>query len=423
MSEPLPRAAVAAIGDELLSGDQLDTNSSWLAGRLGELGWTVERVVLVGDELEEIAEVLEDLARRYSLVVTTGGLGPTLDDVTRHAVARAAGVELESDPQVVERIRAWFASRDRIAAPSNERQALFPAGAVRMPNSAGTAPGFRVRVGEAWVVSLPGPPREMHQVFEEQLIPWMAELPAAQEVIRLRRFYLFGLGESDFAERVGEWMQREANPRIGVTAGGGVLSVKLEARGTDAETAEALVEERAAAFRARFGRWIFSEDQARSDPAAALGALLIERGVSFACVESCTGGLVASRLIGVPGISSVFLEGFVTYSNEAKIGRLGVPEELLEAHGAVSREVAAVLAAGAAERSGARLAISTTGVAGPGGGSPEKPVGLVHIGVSFDGEVQTHELRLIDRGRAFVRNWATNSALDLARRRLAAESP
>lgn len=414
---------MAAIGDELLNGDQVDTNSSWLAGRLGELGWTVERVVLVGDELEEIAEVLADLARRYSLVITTGGLGPTLDDVTRHAVARAAGVELESDPEVVERIRAWFASRDRVAAPSNERQALFPAGAVRMPNSAGTAPGFRVRVGEAWVVSLPGPPREVHQVFDEHLVPWLTELPAGDEVLRLHRFYLFGLGESDFAERVGEWMRRDANPRIGVTAGGGVLSVKLEARAADGERAEALVEERAGSFRTRFERWIFSEDEARSDPAAALGALLIEQGVSFACVESCTGGLVASRLIGVPGISSVFLEGFVTYSNEAKIERLGVPEALLETHGAVSREVAAALAAGAAERSGARLAVSTTGVAGPGGGSPEKPVGLVHIGISLDGEVRTHELRLIDRGRPFVRNWATNTALDLARRRLVADRP
>ena len=218
-------------------------------------------------------------------------------------------------------------------------------------------------------------------------------------------------------------MRRDANPRIGVCAGGGILSVKMEARAAGGERAEALAEEHAAAFRERFERWIFSEDEARPDPAAALGALLIERGVSFACVESCTGGLVASRLIGVPGISSVFLEGFVTYSNEAKVERLGVPEALLEAHGAVSREVAAALAAGAAERSGARLAVSTTGVAGPGGGSPEKPVGLVYIGVSLDGEVQTHELRLIDRGRPFVRNWAANTTLDLARRRLAAGSP
>ena len=423
MSEPLRRAAVAAIGDELLSGDQVDTNSSWLAGRLGELGWTVERVVLVGDEEDEIAEVLGELCRRYPLVITTGGLGPTLDDVTRHAAAKAAGVELESDPEVIERIRAWFESRGRVAASANERQALFPAGAARMPNSAGTAPGFRVRVGDSWLAALPGPPREVNQIFEEQLAPWLEEQPKTGSVLCFRRFYLFGLGESDFAERVGEAMKRDANPRIGVRAGGGILSVKMEARGTSGERAEALAGEHAAAFRERFARWIFSENEAVPDPAAALGALLIARGVTFACAESCTGGLIAARLIDVPGISEVFLEGFVTYSNRAKVVRLGVPEALLERHGAVSPEVAAALAAGAAERTGARLAVSTTGVAGPGGGSPQKPVGLVHIGLSLDGEVETHELRLVARGRYFVRNWASNTALDLARRRLVDWSP
>lgn len=416
MSSPPRRAALLATGDELVTGDQVDLNSSWLATRLGELGWSVERAVLVGDDEERIAEAMTELAARCSLVISTGGLGPTLDDVTRHAAARAAGVELERCEEVVGRIRDWFAARGREMAPANERQALRPAGATWMLNSAGTAPGFRVRVGDAWLLVLPGPPREVHEVFEEEVRPFLATLPPPGEVLLRRCFFLFGLSESTFAELVGEWMDRDANPQIGVRAGGGVLSVKLVGRGPDAAAAQSATERRALQVAERFERWIFSETT--PEPAVALGALLIERGVTFACAESCTGGLVASRLVDVPGISQVLLEGVVAYSNESKVERLGVDPDLIEAHGAVSAEVAAAMAAGAAARSGARLTLSTTGIAGPGGGTPEKPVGLVHVGTCLDGEVRTTELRLVARGRAFVRNWAANTACDLARRRL-----
>ena len=416
MSAPPRRAALIATGDELIGGEQVDLNSSWLATRLAELGWSVERAVLIGDDEEEIAETMRALATRAALVISTGGLGPTLDDVSRHAAARAAGVELVLDAKVVARIYGWFAERGRVAAPANERQALRPAGAIWMPNSAGTAPGFLVQVGEAWLAVLPGPPREVQQVFEEQLAPFLSTLPAPGEVVHRRFFYLFGLSESVFAEQVGEWMDRRANPRIGVRASGGVLKVKLEGRADDAAAAEAITAVRAAEFAERFRRWIFSQDE--PDPAAALGALLIERKATFACAESCTGGLVASRLIDVPGVSEVFLEGFVTYSNESKCARLGVDPALIEAHGAVSEEVAAAMAAGVAEGTGARLTLSTTGIAGPTGGTPEKPVGLVHVATCLDGEVRTTEHRFLARGRGFVRNWAANTACDLARRRL-----
>jgi len=413
-----PRAGVAyllTIGDELIAGEQRDLNSAWQAQRLAQLGYRVEGVRLVGDDEEEIAAALTELAPRASLILCTGGLGPTLDDLTRHAVARAAGRELVRDAEVVDGIRRWFEAGGRTMTAANERQALFPEGATRLENSAGTAPGFRLELEGCDVAVLPGPPREMKTVFEEELAEWLGSCAPVESRVETARFYLFGLPESDFADRVGEWMDRDESPRMGVRASGGVLKVKLEARGVGSGE---ILADRAAAFRERLGRWIFSETS--PEPAEVLAAHLIERRTTFACAESCTGGELASRLIAQPGISAVFLEGFVTYSNAAKVERLGVPEALLEAHGAVSPEVAEAMARGASERSGARLALSTTGVAGPDGGTPEKPVGLVHVGIAFDGRVESHELRLPARGRAFVRTWAVNSACDLARRALLA---
>ncbi len=416
MSTRRGRAAIVAVGDELISGDQLDLNTSWLAGQLAELGWTVDVATLVGDDQAEIAGTFRQLAARAELVISTGGLGPTLDDVTRHAAAQAAGVGLQLDEEAAETIRAWFLSRGRQPAASNDRQALFPEGSTRITNSAGTAPGFRMKLEACDLIVLPGPPRELHTVFDEQVRPWLSELPRAGEVLQLAHFYLIGLSESDFAKDVGEWMQRDANPRMGVRASRGVLKVKLEARAALEQQAAALVAARAAEFRERFARWIYSEvDDCTS---AALGRLLLEREVSFACAESCTGGQIAAALTDLPGISAVFREGFVTYSNEAKVARLGVEPGLIAAHGAVSEQVAAAMSRGAAERAGVRLAISTTGIAGPGGGTPDKPVGLVCFGVTFDGETSTTTRRFPARGRAFVREWATSAACELARRAL-----
>lgn len=416
MSARASRAAILAVGDELIAGDQVDLNTSWLAERLGRLGWTVERAALVGDDEEEIAAALRDLGERAALVISTGGLGPTLDDVTRHAAARAAGVELALDEEVRRGIHALFERAGRRASAANDRQALFPVGAQVLANRAGTAPGFRLRVGASDVVCLPGPPRELHVVFEDVVEPWLGASPPPGEVRRGARFYLIGLSESDFAERVGGWMARDANPRMGVRAGGGVLKVKLEAHAADAATCEGLLQRRAAAFRERFAEHIFSEREA--SPAAALMSILLERGCTFAAAESCTGGRLSAELTETPGASEVFREGFVTYSNEAKTARLGVPPALLAAHGAVSEEVAAAMAAGAAERSGARLAVSITGIAGPGGGTLEKPVGTVCFGLAHAGEVSAETRRFPDRGRDLVRTWAVHAACDLARRAL-----
>ena len=410
-----PRAATLAIGDELSSGRRVDTNSGRLARALGALGFEPVSFSVLGDDEDGIVARLRALCAEVELVCVCGGLGPTLDDLTRQAVARAAGVELFEDEDTLTWLRGRFASLGREMAPTNAQQALFPEGATPLANEVGTARGFRVRLGDAWVVALPGPPHELQHVFDAGVAPWLREAFADAQPADTAQFFLYGLPESEFAGGVGDWMARDADPQIGVCAGGRVLDVQLVRQGTDAASL-ASFHGRVEAFRERFSEWIFSEVD--PEPSAALARLLLEHGVTFACAESCTGGAIASRLVAHPGISAVFLEGLVTYSNEAKSARLGVPADLIARHGAVSAEVAGAMALGAARTSGARLAVSTTGVAGPDGGTPEKPVGLVHVGVALDGVVTTHVLRLPPHGRERIRDWSATSACELARRAL-----
>jgi nicotinamide-nucleotide amidase len=414
------RLGVVATGDELTTGSAVDTNSAAIAARLLDLGFEVERFVVLGDDEEALAAALVDLGSRCDAVVVTGGLGPTLDDVTRSAAARAAGVELELSKASLSEIQAWFVGHGRPFAASNERQAWFPRGAEILPNPVGTAPGFATRIGRAAVFALPGPPREMHLMLEDEVLPRLRKLAGAGAGALARAgFYLFGLSEGAFADQCGPWMRREGNPLLGVTAKSGVLSARLVARGEDERSAAALLEGRAREFRERFAEWIFSE--ADDDPAFALGKTLIRRNLPVAVAESCTGGLVAEKLTRVPGISAVFERGFVTYSNRAKEEMLGVDPALIERRGAVSGEVAEAMARGAAQRAGTRLAVSLTGIAGPDGGTPEKPVGLVWFGISVDGRTSAVERRFVVRGRDLIREFAANTALDLLRRNLPPE--
>ena len=411
MPRSLQSAACLAIGDELVAGAHCDLNSPFLARRLTEVGRRVERMVCVGDDEQAIAQALVELCASHRLVLASGGIGPTLDDLTRRAAARAAGVALVRSEAALSELREWFERAGRKMAASNERQAWIPEGASLLPNARGTAPGFRLTVGEATLFVLPGPPNELAAMFDAVVLPWLVSHPVQGAAYEVRHFHLFDLSESVFADRAGEWMARDANPLMGVTVEGGVLSVRLITGADSATRAASLAEARAEAFLGRFGEHVFSQET--PDLALVLGRLLLDRDVSVACAESCTGGMVAARITSVAGISAVFREGFVTYSNAAKRARLGVPADVLEAHGAVSAEVAAAMALGAAERSGARLAVSVTGILGPGGGSPERPVGLVWFGVTLDGEVRTVRRRWPDVGRDKVREWATTKALSL----------
>lgn len=412
------KAAVIAIGDELLEGRHADTNSGAIARRLADLGIDVVEFRVLGDERDRLARTMWELCERYPLVVATGGLGPTLDDVTREAAADAAGVNLVRDASVEAHLRELFARRKREFAESNLRQAELPDGAQLMPNQNGTAPGFRVWIGGGVLAVLPGPPRECFDMLERELVPWLLATCGRGEHFATASFHLVGLAESSFADRAGDWMARDANPRMGVTAHQGTLRVTLRARAATRERAEERIAARQAAFRERFARELFSEDEPRL--AFVVGRELVARGLTITTAESCTGGMVAEFLTEVPGISAVFREGFVTYANEAKVARLGVPGELLERHGAVSREVAAAMAAGAARAGNARIAIAVSGIAGPDGGTAEKPVGLVCFGLAVDGVVTSHELRFPPVDRHTIRTFATHAALELVWRALRA---
>lgn len=409
------RAACVAIGDELLRGDWVDSNSGFVAQKLAELGIRVSRIVVVGDDEAPLERLFYELTREHQLVVATGGLGPTLDDVTRYAAAKAAGVGIERDQRTVEWLREMYRKRGRDMPQSNLRQADFPIGAQIMPNHCGTAPGFRVWIDGGMLAVLPGPPIEMRDMLERELAPWIRATCGLGPAIRQHQFHLIGLAESAFADRVGEWMDRGAQPLMGVTAHTGVLKVTLRASAASAARAQALLDERAAQFRDRFRAEIYSEDEGR--PAFAVGKAFLERGKTLAVAESCTGGMVAELLTEMPGISAVLRAGWVAYSNEAKSQMLGVPPALLAQHGAVSREVAESLARGALERSDADVALAITGVAGPDGGTDEKPVGLVWFATADRSGVQSVEMRYPAVGRTTIRRFASNTGLDLLLRR------
>ena len=410
------RVAIVSTGDELVRGVAVDTNSSAIARRIFALGFEPASFLVLGDEEQALAQAVRRLSKDHAAIVITGGLGPTLDDVTRHAVASAAGVELKHDARVLAGLRAFFLARGRQLLPSNERQALFPAGAAVLENRAGTAPGFALGIGRALVFALPGPPREMLPMLEEAVVPRLLALGCGGTAIDVRELHLFGIAESALAAELGEAMRRDANPLVGVTAKDGVLTVSVRARAADMERAQALAGEHADALAARFGPCVFSRSE--PDLARVLGGRLLATGVSIALAESCTGGLLAGRLTSVPGISAVFERSWVAYANAAKVAELGVPPALVEQHGAVSEAVARAMAEGAARRAKARLALSVTGVAGPGGGTAEKPVGLVWLGVALDGRLHAEERRFAAQERELVRAIAVNAAFDLGRRAL-----
>lgn len=416
MSAALAAVGVVSVGDELMAGAHPDLNAPYLASRMAEFGRRVERVIVVGDDEEHISSAVDALAARCGLIFVSGGLGPTLDDVTRHGVARALQRPLEECPEAVEEIEGWFTRAGRVMLENNRRQALMPVGATRVPNGFGTAPGFRCEHPQgAVILVLPGPPRELQGVFDAEVEPWLAEhRPDGLHRARASAAFV-DLPESTFAEAAGAWLERGANPLVGVTVKDGILTTRAVATAATPEQAADMARERADALRALFPERYLAERV--DDLGAFVGGELQRLGVSFSLAESCTGGLVAASLTGAPGVSEVFARSFVTYANEAKQSELGVPSKVLEEHGAVSEDCARAMALGALERSGAEVAVSVTGIAGPGGGTDEKPVGLVWFGIASRDPgggaplIEAEERRWPPLGRARVRRWAANRAL------------
>jgi len=403
------RVEVLSVGDEVVSGQIVDSNAAWLSQRLAELGLAVARHVAVRDDEAGIRQAIAEAAERSDLVFVTGGLGPTHDDLTREAAAEAAGAGLVLHPPALEHVRSIFAARGIEMPRSNEGQATVPRGADVLLNELGTAAGFRVRVGGAAVFVLPGVPGEMKAMFGRAVVPL---LPKADGAMAVRMLRCFGLPESIIAETLGALLDLHGNPKVAFLPSQGVVTVKFTACADRRERALDLIERPLAQAREALGRAVFGEDDDTLE--AVVAGLLVSQGRTIALAESCTGGLVAGRLTHVPGVSQVFLEGLVTYGDAAKTRLLGVPEELLRTVGAVSEEVARQMAENVRERSGADLGVGITGIAGPTGGSPEKPVGTVHVAVATAART-THTRLSLRGGREQIRGRAAQHALNLVR--------
>ncbi len=404
-------AAVLCIGTELTRGELGNGNATWLAERLTDLGFEVSEIATIPDHEATIAETLARLGGVAHVIVCTGGLGPTTDDITRSAVARALGVPLERDEVSLERIRDRMATLGRRMAPSNEKQADFPQGTRVLANDHGTAPAFEARVGIARAFFLPGVPAEMQALFDEHIASSIRDLiTGGQFQVRLR---CFGLPESTVNDQLAG-VERDTGVVIGYRTRFPEIEVKVLARADTTEEAERTARAAAAAVRAQLGEEVvFAEGD--TSFAAALGEELIRRGRRLAVAESCTGGLVGKLLTDVPGASRFFAGSGVVYSNAAKRRLLGVPDELLEQHGAVSAEVARAMADGALNLYGADIGLALTGIAGPDGGTVDKPVGLVHLAIAVGGGTLSREV-LFPGSRSRVRMLAAYAGLALVRK-------
>jgi nicotinamide-nucleotide amidase len=407
------RAAILSTGDELTTGRIVDTNASWLADKLFELGIDVVAVVTVGDFRERIAWAWERALEQADVVISTGGLGPTADDLTSEVLARVLGVPLVEDAESAARIRRLFAALGREMPENNLKQALVPAGATIIPNPLGTAPGYRWTHDAKHVVVLPGVPREMKPMMEETVLPWVRALRGGDEVYLARVFQTFGLTESGLDEMVAGVVD-PAEGRVSFRASFPEVSLRVVVHGR-AEEAAVRLEALAERLRARIGPYVYGEGAVTMEEV--VGRLMRERGLTLGLAESCTGGLIGHRLTNVPGSSAYLRGGVVAYGNGAKRALLGVRRETLETHGAVSEETAGEMAAGARRTFEAALAVSTTGIAGPDGGTPDKPVGTVCLGLASAAGVVTRRYQLWGT-RDWVKLLASQVALDWVRRHL-----
>jgi len=407
------QAAIISIGTELTLGQTVDTNSAWLAQRLAEIGIETGVHLTLADELAPIERELRRAADSFDIVLITGGLGPTDDDLTRQALARAMGVSLAVDQPSLVQIVEFFAKRGIAMPDANRVQAMIPVGTSAIENTTGTAPGIRARLGRAELFAMPGVPSEMKAMFDRDVRPALAARSGdgiiLQTVIRT-----FGAPESEIGRQVADLMKRGRNPNVGTTAQDAIIGVRINAHGRSREEAKRLLDADAAAVRSRLGKIVFGEGDETLQHSVA--KLLWSAGKTVATAESCTGGLIAKQLTDVAGSSRYFLDGVVTYSNEAKVRLLAVPTELLARHGAVSIEVAEFMAASCRTISGSDYALSATGIAGPAGGSAEKPIGLVYLGLATPSSVSGREVRLGDHlMRDQIRDRAAKAALNMLR--------
>lgn len=407
-------AEILCIGTELLLGDIVNTNAQYLSRRLADLGISVYHQSVVGDNVERLKKELEEAFARADLVITTGGLGPTPDDLTKETGADYFSKKMVLDQESLNKLNSYFIKNGKGELKGNNiKQAYFPEGSLILPNNHGTAPGCVIEENNKILIVLPGPPREMKPMFEDSVVPFLKKY--SKGILKSKVLRICGIGEGIMAEKISDIINDSINPTVAPYAKEWEVTLRITSKADTEEEASKLIEPVEREIRKRLGENIYGEDETSLEEVIA--ELLLSKNLTISTAESCTGGLIASRLVDYPGVSSVFLEGAVTYSNEAKIDRLKVKKETLENFGAVSEETAREMAEGIAKTAGTDIGLSTTGIAGPGGGTPEKPVGLVYVGLSINGNVQVKKLELCGN-REMIRRRTTIAALDWLRREL-----
>ena len=425
MKETIQTAEILCVGTELLLGDIVNTNAAYLSRRLAELGICVYHQSVVGDSPERLTDALALALSRADLVITSGGLGPTYDDLTRETVAAAFGLPLELDGAVLEDIRTYFTRMGRVMTDNNSRQAMVPRGARVLKNDQGTAPGLIVtdETRSKTVVLLPGPPRELEPMFDTRVVPYLRERTDC--VLFSLNVHIFGMGESTVESHLHDLMTEGKNPTVAPYCKAGEVRLRVTAQAENEEAAREMCQQALAhIMESEVGAHVYAVVPSSEGEATLEGVLIRElchRGRTVATAESCTGGLIAKRLTDISGSSAAVKGGFVTYTNEMKTNLLGVSPDTLEKYTEYSEQVAAEMARGARLATGADIAVSTTGIAGPGGGTEDCPVGTVFIGISTEAGERTVRLNLSpQRSRDYVRTLAASHALSLARHALLA---
>jgi nicotinamide-nucleotide amidase len=399
-------AAVISVGNELLNGRCLDTNQKWLSGKLAAMGVIVRGAYTCPDELQTVRDLIVNVCGSVDFLLITGGLGPTDDDITREAVAAAAGVDLEFSRQLYDTMKEYFRLRGLAMSEKNRCQAYLPAGSQPIANRVGTAPGIMAEIAGTLVASMPGVPAEMYNMFSEHVEAEISKRITGHTVTKLIK--CMGIGESVMAEMLGEKMLRDRTPLINCTVSDGIITLYIQATAGSRQEAIRQAENEAAEIRQILKPWIFSESD--DGPVEVLIRELSGRGEMLSIAESCTGGLIAKMITDVPGSSAILDRAWVTYSNDSKIEELGVNPSSIEKYGAVSPEVAGQMAIGALKNSRASVAAAVTGIAGPSGGTEAKPAGTVYAALAYDGNCHSKKL-FYPQGREICRTRAAQSVL------------
>ncbi len=403
------KAEIISVGTEIILGSTLNTNTHYITQQLSEIGIDVLFHTSVGDDPNILKDVIKIGLKRADLLIFTGGLGPTADDMTKEIVSETLGIKLELNPAVENGIKEYFNKINRPMSSNNTKQAYIPKGSKFLVNEIGTAPGIYIEWNKKILILLPGPPREMELMFHNQVMPLIKQ----NSIIKIKTINTIGIGESTLEMALKDLIEEKENPTIATYAKEGSVDIKIIGKGKNQEKVNALLEETVKKIDSRISQYIYSyNDEAIEE---VLYKKLKEKNMKIAFCESCTGGLITNRFTQIPGISEVLDRGIITYSNKSKIEELGVNKETLDRHGAVSKQTALEMATGLLNKTGVDIALSTTGIAGPSGGSKEKPIGLVFIGIATENNSYAIECTL-SGNRISIQNKATSKAFDELRR-------